>query len=245
MTFGIESSNIVGYTSKEAPQGKFIILGVQFEGVAGGVKINDLISGVVGVDFDEEGAFRNTAAQIQVPAAVGYDTYYYLNNAWSTETETEVAGWADAAGDLTDAELMPGVAIWCKSVGGDADASVAGAVPAEDEATIACPTVFALRANVFPMDIVLNSGKMSSVDVKGVDFDEEGSFRDTATQIQVPATVGYDTYYYLNNAWSTETGTEVAGWADAAGDLASGVIPAAQGFWTKGVSGAFNLKFIK
>ena len=118
MTFGIESSNIVGYTTKEAPQGKFIILGVQFEGVAGGVKINDLISGVVGVDFDEEGAFRNTAAQIQVPAAVGYDTYYYLNNAWSTETGTEVAGWADAAGDLASGVIPAAQGFWTKGVSG-------------------------------------------------------------------------------------------------------------------------------
>jgi hypothetical protein len=35
------------------------------------------------------------------------------------------------------------------------------------------------------------------------------------------------------------------GWADLNGNLVESVIPAMQGFWTKGVSGVFTLTFNK
>ena len=65
----IESKNVVGYSAKEAAKGKFLIIGAGFEAISGGTKINELISGVEGVDFDAEGTFVSTAAQIQLPAA--------------------------------------------------------------------------------------------------------------------------------------------------------------------------------
>lgn len=80
----------------------------------------------------------------------------------------------------------------------------------------------------------------------GVDYDDGGTWLTTAPQIQVPNTAGgYTLYYYLNNAWDTVNNKEVAGWADDVGNLVSGVIPAAQGFWTKGVSASFTLRFTK
>lgn len=242
-------THIVGYTTKDVDQGKFYILGAGFESVSGGAKLNDLVSGVTGVDFGDGVEFQNTAAQIQVPAAVGYAKYYYLNDAWfdnGTEDGDVKPGWADADGNLVDDELLAGVAFWFKSVPGAATPTVAGAVPAEAAKTVDCPQVFALRAGAFPVDMPLNGAKMTSTDIIGVDFGDGVVFQDTAAQIQVPAAVGYSKYFYLNDAWfdnGTEEGDVKPGWADADGNLVEDSIPAMQGFWTKGTPGAFTLKF--
>ena len=160
----IESANVVGYTQKDAAQGKFLIIGAGFEAVKGGTAINDIVSGVEGVDYGDGIEFVNLAAQIQIPAAVGYDTYYYLNDGWfddGTEEGGIKAGWCDGDGNLVDAEITPGVAAWFKSVPGDASATIAGAVPADASKEVACPTGFALRANTFPVTVTLNSDKIS------------------------------------------------------------------------------------
>ena len=80
--------------------------------------------------------------------------------------------------------------------------------------------------------------------VTGVDWDKKGVFTTTASQIQVPLAVGegYTTYYYLNDAAVGKSDT-APGWADGKGNLVDVEIPAGQGFWTKGVSGAFALTF--
>jgi len=247
----IESKNVVGYSAKEAAKGKFLIIGAGFEAISGGTKINELISGVEGVDFDAEGTFVSTAAQIQLPAAVGYDTYYYLNDGWfddGTEEGAIKAGWCDGAGNLVDAEIVPGVAAWFKSVPSDATATIAGAVPADATQEVECPKGFALRANPFPTAIKLNSDAMTALNITGVDFGDGIAFVNEAPQIQIPAAVGYDTYYYLNDGWyddGSEEGATKAGWCDGAGNLVDAEIPVGQGFWTKGVSGTFTLKFTK
>jgi hypothetical protein len=82
--------------------------------------------------------------------------------------------------------------------------------------------------------------------VSGVDYDEDGAFLTTAPQIQIPAAVGYTVCYYLNDGWyddGTETGAFKPGWCDDNGSIVDTTVPAAQGFWTKGVGGAFTATF--
>ena len=240
----LEDSNTVGYTTTDTDAGKWSILGVQFEETNGGMHVNGLVSGLTGVDYDDSGTWKNTAPQIQVPnSAGGYTLYYYLNDAW--DGSKGVPGWANSMGDLADTGVFtPGVAVWLKSVQLDATASVAGAVPETDSATVSCPENFALRANVYPEAVTINSAAMTSSDISGVDYDDGGTWKNTAPQIQVPNSAGgYTLYYYLNDAWDGSKG--VPGWANSMGDLASGTIPAAQGFWTKGVSAPFTLRFAK
>ena len=83
----------------------------------------------------------------------------------------------------------------------------------------------------------------------GVDYDDANVWQTTAAQIQVPNAQGaYTTYRYLNDGYyEDENGAEAykPGWCDFAGNLVSETIPAAQGFWTKGVQGAFKLTFTK
>ena len=120
-------------------------------------------------------------------------------------------------------------------------------MPEESLKTIECPTAFALRANTFPIAVTLNTSAMTSDDIVGVNYDEGNVFKTTAAQIQVPITGGYRTYYYLNDGYYEDGGKEAykAGWCDGDGNIVDAVIPAGQGFWTKGVSGAFTLKFAK
>ena len=247
----IESANIVGYTQKEAAQGKFLILGAGFEQVGGSMAVNGLVSGVQGVDFDEGNAFMSTAAQIQLPnTAGGYDVFYYLNDGWFDDNGADgyKPGWCDIFGGLVDTEITPGVAFWFKSVPGDAKATVTGQVSSDSVAEVSCPAVFAIRANPFPVAAGINSEKFTSTDIVGSDFDEENLFMTTAPQLQIPnAAGGYDVYYYLNDGWFDDNGADgyKPGWCDIFGGLVDVEIPAGQGVWTKGVSGVFTLKFSK
>ena len=244
----VAPASVVGYTSNSATQGKFYIIGAQFEDVsAGGIPINGVLSGVEGVDYDDAFAFITTAAQIQIPDGGGYKTYYYLNDGYDLEKDdgTTAAGWCDSDGNLTTDEITPGVAMWFKSVPSDGMATIAGAVSDASYKTVDCPQNFALRTQVFPVVTALNGSAMTSEDIKGVDYDDAFTFITTASQIQVPDGGGYKTYYYLNDGYDLEKddGTTAAGWCDSDGNLTTDTIPAGQGFWTKGVSGAFTLKF--
>ena len=246
------TESIVGYTSKEAVKGKFLIVGAQFDAVKGGRAINDLVSGVQGVDFDDAKTWKTTAAQIQIPSTSGYDVYYYLNDGWYDNGTTDgdyKAGWCDGDGNIADREIDSMVAFWFKSVPSDATATIAGAVPSSKEAVdVDCPENFALRANAFPKAVALNSDAMQTVGITGVDYDDQNVWKANASQIQIPSTTGYAVYYYLNDGWydnGTTDGDYKAGWCDGDGNIVNDVIPAGQGFWTKGTTGAFKLLFTK
>ena len=84
--------------------------------------------------------------------------------------------------------------------------------------------------------------------LRSIYFDEENLFQTTAAQVQIPAAVGYNTYYFLADGWyddGTDEGAFAAGWCDDSGNLVDTLVPVAQGFWTKGVGGAFTLTFAK
>lgn len=213
--------------------------------------VNGLVSGVEGVNYDEENVFKKTAAQIQIPNADGgYDVFYYLTDGWFDDNGADgyAPGWCDDWGVLVDTEVTPGVAFWFKSVSKDGECQVAGQVSNDDTAMVACPINFALRANPFPMSVEVNSDSFTSADIVGAYYDEENVFKANAPQIQIPnAEGGYDVFYYLNDGWFDDNGADgyAAGWCDDWGVLVEAMIPAGQGIWTKGVSAAFNLKFSK
>ena len=268
----IESSNVVGYQNKALDAGKFYILGVQFEGMDGTMDINKIVSGLSGVDYDEDGAFTATAPHIQVPNVKGgYDLYYYLNNGYYVDAQgndAEKPGWCDmngtiagdtAAGAVVSGIMTPGVAAWVKDVGAAETFVQAGQVPSVSEVSVVAPVAFALRTHAFPVAFNLNdASKVTFSGLAGVDYDEDGAFTTTAPHIQVPnAKGGYDLYYYLNNGYYVDAqgnDAEKPGWCDmngtiagdtAAGAVVSGDVPAGQGFWTKGVGGTFTVTFKK
>ena len=240
------SSDIVGYTTKDAPQGKFLILTAPFNNLYAGEKvINGLIGGVEGVDYDDDNLWRITAAQIQVPSEKGgYKTYFYLNDGWVSK-DVYKPGWCDNFGNIADDAITPMLGFWFKSVPGAATAKCSGNVPTNRQASISSPAVFALRGNAFPAPIELNSESMTMTaeGINGVDYDTDNIWRTTAPQIQVPSEKGgYKTYFYLNDGWVSE-GVYKPGWCDAFGNIVADVIKTGQGFWTKGVTGPFKLVF--
>lgn len=258
--FAIESANVVGYTTKSTPQGKFMIGTVPFETTDGDMDINKLISGFTPVtidwSLDEYTLFRNLAAQLQIWNGSNYDTAYYVSNAWfddGTEEGDYKEGWCDGDGLLLeDYEFTPGGAYWVKNVPDSNSLTVAGQIKAASSVNVSCPTSFTLTGNAFPVDIQLNEGtQMTSANITPVAIDWESDdytvFRDAATQLQIWNGTVYDTAYYVSNAWydnGTPDGDYKAGWCDGDGLLWENyTIPAGNGFWVKATSGACTLTF--
>ncbi len=270
----IESSNTVGYQTKDVEAGKFSIAAVQFEATDGTTDINKLVTGLTGVSYAEYGAdFVSVAPHIQVPNAKGtYDLYYYLTDGFYIDengNEAEKPGWCDLAGTiagdidagaLVSGELTAGVAIWVKDPSASEALTTAGQVPTVDNVSVTAPTIFALRANAYPVAFNLNDSSM--VEFEGLtpgSYATDGQdFVQTAPHIQVPNAKGtYDLYYYLTDGFYIDANgneAEKPGWCDLAGTIAgddeagalvSGDVPAGFGFWTKGVGSAFTLKFKK
>ena len=213
-------------------------MGAQFESVKdGSMKINDLVTGLTGVDYDDAGVWKTTAAQIQVPNAQGaYTTYRYLNDGYYEDengAEAYKPGWCDMGGNLVNDEFTAGVAQWLKSVQDSSSAIVSGGVSDAAKVDVSCPVGFALRADAFPVNATLNTDAIASADITGSDYDDEGVWKTTAPQIQVPNAQGaYTTYRYLNDGYyEDENGAEAykPGWCDMGGNLVSEAIPAAHG----------------
>ena len=228
---------MVGYATDTLAQNKFIIKAIQFEDIASGaVDANKVLSGFKGVDYDEASAFKLTAPQILVQAAgAGYNTYYYLNDAYVEETDSTKPGWADLNGNYVDLALTPGTAVWVKVPGGDAEATMAGNVSDATEVPIEIPAgKFTLVGNGYPASVTLNGKQMTNDDIKGADYDEASTFKLTAPQILVQAAgAGYNTYYYLNDAYVEETDSTKPGWADLNGNYVEPKIAVGAGFWVK------------
>ena len=252
----IESSNIVGYQKVAMEQNKFYIVGFQFENIGSdGTMIlgTDIVDGLPGVAYDDDGKWMTLAAQIQVPNTTGgYTTYRYLVDGYDKEKNdgTTAPGWCDDYGNLVkEVELVSMVGAWVKSTPDSADFMSKGMVSSADIKEIDCPVGFDLRASAFPVPIVLNSSKMIEKDIIGAVYDEAGAWLATTPQIQViSADGGYKTYRYLVDGYDKEKndGTTAPGWCDDYGNLVTDdVIGSSVGFWTKGVTGEFTLKFSK
>ena len=244
MTFGIESSNIVGYTQKDVEQAKYVMYAPQFVTVdSGAVDLSEIMSGVPGTDWDEDGTYVNTAAILQIFNGTKYTTYYYLNDGAVSETET-AKGWCDAAGDIAEIEFTPGMAAWLRFTPASSSVTAAGAVDDSDEVTIDCAAGYTMCANAFPVALSLNGGKMIASGIVGADWDEDGLFVNAAPMIQIFDGSKYVSYYYLNDGAVSETET-AAGWCDAAGDIVDVAVPVGTGFWVNAKTGPFTLKFSK
>ena len=76
---------------------------------------------------------------------------------------------------------------------------------------------------------------------EGTDYDEDGNFVNTASQVQIPDGAGFIAYYFLNNAWDAANNKEVKGWADALGDVAHIDITPGVAFWAKSVKADSSL----
>lgn len=250
--FALESANVVGYANKAVPANTFVQAGAQFFDVASDtLDLSKVVTGLVGVDFDEAYAFEATAPHIQVVGLDGKPTkYYYLNDGWydnGTPDGDFKPGWCDGFGNIVDLVIEEGAGFWYKS-SVDGNFTGAGAVMAETSGSVTAPNgVFAIKANVFPIAVNLNDAtQVEFPNIKGVDFDEAYAFEGTAPHIQVVGLDGKPTkYYYLNDGWydnGTPDGDFKAGWCDGFGNIADPIIEAQQGFWVKAMGG--DLEFV-
>ena len=160
--------------------------------------------------------------------------YYYLNDAYVEATDSTKLGWADAGGNYVNLALTPGTAVWVKVPGGDAATTAVGAVATDDLVPVTVPAnKFTLVGNAFPVAVTLNGPQMTCDGIKSVDYDDAFAFQLTAPQIQVQSAGGYDTYYYLNDAYVEADGSMKSGWADGFGNYVEPSIKVGAGFWVK------------
>ena len=242
---GLTSNNIVGYNQFATEQGKFDIASAPFEAIAGGYKMNDIICGFKGVNYDKQGDFKKTASQIQIPNADDqYTVYYYLNDGYDALNDDYKAGWCDSAGNyINNVEVTPGAAFWVKDVAGSGSLNIAGAVADEDEVTIECPKGFNLRGSPFPAACSINDTTKMTVENIDSEYGDGIAFLKTAPQLQIPSDGGYRVVWYLNDGYDALNDNYKAGWCDSAGNIVDATIIVGQGFWVKGPANGFTLKF--
>ena len=216
--------SVVGYTTVTAKQDAWLLTAVQFEGVDGNdAKLSDLVSGeFVGVDFDEDFNFIETAPTIMVPSPTGYANFYYIN----FEGETF---WFDAAAGGPDegTPIVAGTGIWFKQSGSDCAVTFAGQVISDSSVPVSvAKDEWTMIANPYPMVCAVSG--VTYTGLVGVDFDEDFLFIDTAPIIMVPTPDGYANFYYINFEGDSF-------WFDAAagGPDEGATIPVGSGFWFK------------
>ena len=207
-----------------AKKDAWLLTAVQFEGVDGNdALLSNLISGdYTAVEFDDDGNYIDTAPQLLVPTASGYDYYYYIN----FEGETF---WFDfnAGGPDEGTPIAAGTGIWFKQSGEDCPVTFAGQVISDSSLPVnASKDVWSLVSNPYPIAFEVSGVSYSGL--KGVDFDDDGAYVDTAPQMLVPTKDGYDYFYYINFEGESF-------WFDfnAGGPDEGAVVPVGSGFWFK------------
>ena len=248
----IESQNVVGYTQKTIPAGKYMMVAVQFNNVGGIAKTFDQAFklNVTGPkawnsadDDDCIPGWYATAPNLKIPLGTvdkAYRELYWTQNAWDDDLGF-VEGWADADGVyIATAPMLKGYGVWL--VAGDTDMTVTidGEVLGAASDTISAGTGYNMLKLPFP--VALNAGDSKiNWNLTGVkawnsadDDDCIPGWYATAPNLKIPlGTVdkAYRELFYSSNAWDDDLGF-VEGWADADGVyVPNAVIPEGMAFW--------------
>ena len=250
--FGIESANVVGYTSKAVEAGKYYLIGVQFNDAAdatkGSIDMNSLIKLSETITPGTYDSSFAGAPEILVlnAAGTGYDVYYYISDA--TDDSDDPLGydcWADTDGyELKDADkLVMGKGFWFKSmIAGSI--TVSGEVSAEANTVVNFPAgSYVILSNPFPKAFSL--ANIITTGITPGTYD--ASFAGASEILTLNATAtGYDMYYYISDA--TDDKDDPVGyncWADTDGYILEGnQVDAGASFWIKG-NAAGSIGFTK
>ena len=246
--FAVESSNIVGYTTRNAPQNSYRLAGIQFKTTANTAVLQDIVSMSTEVENEDDEAFWVEAPSIQIQKAgsVAYDSYWYIKNAVYTTDDWETTdvkpGWADDFGVLCIPEyydedpeqticqysglVTPGIGAWFCDPEKAGSLLASGQVP-NGEYSVTCPTGYRLRAGAYPTATKINdASQVAFTGITPVENEDDEAFWTTAPSLQVQkadGSVAYDSYYYISNAVYTtddwETTDVKVGWADDFGVL--------------------------
>lgn len=235
----LQSRNTVGYaTSQEIAANTFSLGTTPFLAVGSDlVKVQDMLipNGVTACPFSQR---ATKALQLQVWNGSAYTMYYYVSDAYIEATDEEVTGWANVAGDYTDATIAPGTGYWYKYPLSASSFTLPGQVSDAASVTKNISDAFNLYGNPYPT--VLNLSKLST-SVAACPFSQRAT---KAVQLQVWNGSAYTMYYYVNDAYIEATDEEVTGWANVAGDLVTETTADVNyGFWVRSLGGNGTLTF--
>lgn len=201
------------------------------------VKVQDMLipQGVTACPFSQR---ATKALQLQVWNGTSYTMYYYVNDAYNEAEDEEVTGWANGAGDYTDATIAPGTGYWYKYPLAASSFTLSGQVSSAASVTKNISASFNLYGNPYPTK--LNLAKVTT-SVTAPAFANRAS---SAVQLQVWNGTSYTMYYYVSDAYDEAKDEEVTGWANGAGDLVAETnADVTYGFWVKSPAGAGTLTF--
>ena len=211
----------MGYQTQQCKGTTWYLLGAQFENVTGGaLKIDEFIKSP---DFVATTSGTDDSVQIQVwdytlgGGKGGYQTYYYLSKGrYDGKMYNNI--WATAASAYDpNVEIRAGQAVWFKCPNA-CTITVAGQVAQTGKKVTVHAKVWNFFANPYPMDFLINGGKVDWVGILGAGKATSGDDA-TVPQIQTwdltlaSGKGGYNTYWYLskgrydgkmyNNVWTT------------------------------------------
>ena len=238
--FGLESANVVGYSSVQTGNGGSKALGASFAAVADEMNLQDLkVTGYAHEDgFDGE-------LNIQFLDGLGRmtDLYNWIDIPADPEDEESVAffGWYDGEDNLVDDVIInPGDGLWVFSSSDAFGLQSAGQV-------IKTPTAVTLKtdgstmvANPIPVNV-----NLQEVSVSG--YDHEAGF-EGSINVQFLDGLGRmtDLYNWIDIPADPEDEESVAffGWYDGEDNLVEDVmVNAGTALWTYSDSNAYSLVF--
>ena len=167
---------------------------------------------------------------IMIYNGVGYDTYYFISDAYDADGNV-VTAWADSNGDAINVTKALGTGFWLNV---PADTCTTGSLTQSGEVSDAATSTIDIAAGLTlagnPYPTAMNMSKIATSGLIAGIYDTMST---DAPCIMVYNGVGYDTYYYIEDAYDAD-GNSVTAWADSNGDAVTGEIAeAGEAFWAR------------
>ena len=228
---GVESQNIVGYSTQAIAGGKLSCVALQFADVGGNSAVASIAnlstSGLTAGVYD---TMETDAPCIMIYNGVGYDYYFYISDAYDAEGNV-VTAWADGSGDALAAEKTLGTGFWLRIPAATCSTGSlveSGEVSSAATTTIGIAAGLTLAGNPYPTAM-----NMSKVTTSGLTAGVYDTMETDAPCIMIYNGVGYDYYFYISDAYDAE-GNVVTAWADGSGDAVTGdIADAGKAFWAR------------
>lgn len=237
----IESANTVGFTTKSITPDQYYLIGTQFQGVGADAQIEMskllVLSNIQSVGFDD---MIEQGAEILVFDGVGYNHYYYINDAYdSSDNPVEGEYWADIDGYMVTASdvFTLGQGFWLKvpaaACGENPGVTAAGEVTSASDYQLelvgSSDGAYSILSNPYPVEAAL--ADITTTGLTAVGFDD---MLDIGNELMIYDGVGYNHYYYINDAYdSNDNPVDGEVWADIDGYEVtdSDKIPVGESFW--------------
>ena len=253
----LESANVVGYTTKTIPAGKYMMIAVQFDTTANAAMNADQAfkldkAGHAWESADAPECIPNwytTAPCLKIPKGtvnMGYTDLYYAEDACDESDNYALKpGWADQYGMLVKAPaLLSGYGVWLVAGNAALTVTISGQVKAAASDTITGGAGYNLMRLPYPVSINAGDSKLNwnLSSQAGQAWESPDApecipnWYTTAPCLKVPkgtVDMGYTDLYYAQDACDESDNYALKpGWADQYGMLVkNAVIPEGMGFW--------------